>query len=274
MLSKSRISPDKPKVTSNETNAIAADCNNILAFLQTIAVKLPRVETGPLSLRADKWAKDWFRKWFSHHLAPLTTPISSTPHDYLVLKGLLIDVASWLQNEEATHPVIWAQLRVDQDTKGWDRLPPMSQRVILAVISLEGLNILSALSRSINILSINTMQMWYKRIVPWPTKVIISTHWHTSSETSYRATSWRYLNWTLPQGYPPSKPLHNRPSQKMKSSMRCWSRSYWMWDSTVYPRNSMGSFWSNGSTWLKTCIAPKQHKEPCAGLWGLLGNWS
>ena len=60
--------PGKAKQASAETAAaetlasVAADCNDVLAFLQAIVVKSPRVIAAPLSLRADKKARVWFQR--------------------------------------------------------------------------------------------------------------------------------------------------------------------------------------------------------------------
>ena len=61
------------------TEKIAADCNNILAFLQAIVVKAPQVSDVPLFLRADKRVGAWFRRFSAHHIAPLSRPLAATP---------------------------------------------------------------------------------------------------------------------------------------------------------------------------------------------------
>ena len=45
---------------------------------------------------------------------------------------VLIDVATRLHMAEALRPVVAAQRETDKETKGWYRLPPTAQRVILA----------------------------------------------------------------------------------------------------------------------------------------------
>ena len=58
-----KANPGKAKQASDETAAaetlatIEDDCDNVLAFLQAVAVKYPRVIAAPLSLRAEKRAR-------------------------------------------------------------------------------------------------------------------------------------------------------------------------------------------------------------------------
>ena len=115
-------------------------------------------------------------------------------------------------------------------------------------------------------------QLWYW-ILPWPTQVTISISWCHYSKTSSRATSWQYLNWTLLQGYPPSSSLHNWPSQKIYSII----------DVVPVPirygtgPHIKGRVWGVSSPTVPHgshhAIATKYHKEICAGVRGLLGNW-
>ena len=81
-------------------------------------VKAPRVVTAPLSLHVYKRAKNWFIKWYTRHISLLATPPTDTQQYHSVLTGVLSNVAVWIQNTEALHPVISAQSRVDQETKG------------------------------------------------------------------------------------------------------------------------------------------------------------
>ena len=57
---------DKKSAASRDTDIMTADCDTVLDFLQAVAVKAPRLEATPLSLRADKRARDWFHKWSTH----------------------------------------------------------------------------------------------------------------------------------------------------------------------------------------------------------------
>ena len=45
---------------SKVTDSIAADCDNILVFLQAVALKAPRVAAVPLSLITDKLVRGLF----------------------------------------------------------------------------------------------------------------------------------------------------------------------------------------------------------------------
>ena len=48
------------------------------------------------------------------------------------LTSVLTDVSTRLKNAEALRPVVAAHCEAEKETKGWDRLPPTAQRVILA----------------------------------------------------------------------------------------------------------------------------------------------
>ena len=60
------------------------------------------------------------------------------PQDHLGLTGVLTDVATRLHTAEAIRPVIAAQSKAEKETKGWDRLPPTAQRIILAASATTG----------------------------------------------------------------------------------------------------------------------------------------
>ena len=79
-------------------DAIASGCNNFLDFLQAVSVKTFWVEADPLSLRTDKRESNWFRRWSSHHLDPLTTPLIAAPQDQSGLMLVLSDVTIRIQN--------------------------------------------------------------------------------------------------------------------------------------------------------------------------------
>ena len=104
----------KSAMARGVTDEIAADCDNIIAFLQAVAVKAPRVAAVPLSLRVDKRAWAWFRRWSAHHLSPLYTPINAAPQHHSELTGVLSDAATWLQKTESLRPVVAAQRNVDR----------------------------------------------------------------------------------------------------------------------------------------------------------------
>ena len=56
-INKGRIQDQKKYVTARDaTDGIAADRNDVLAFLREVALKAPRVLEAPLSLQADKRA--------------------------------------------------------------------------------------------------------------------------------------------------------------------------------------------------------------------------
>ena len=53
----------KDAMARDATEIITADCDNILAFLQAVALKSPRIQAAPLLLRADKRETGWFLQW-------------------------------------------------------------------------------------------------------------------------------------------------------------------------------------------------------------------
>ena len=105
----SRANPDKAKKASAKTAAantlatIADYCDDVLAFLQAVAVKSTRVLAAPLSLCADKHAHVWFQQWTD---ANLPKPPTLAPQDHLGLTGVLTDVTTRFHTAEALHP--WA----------------------------------------------------------------------------------------------------------------------------------------------------------------------
>ena len=66
------------------------------------------------------------------------------------LKVVLTDVATRLQNAEALRPVVAAQREAEKETKGWDRLPPTAQRVILEASATNGTYIPTSLPPTIH----------------------------------------------------------------------------------------------------------------------------
>ena len=87
----------KMKQASAETAAaetlatISDSFDDVLALLQAVAVKSPRVLAVPLSLRADKRARVWFQQWTD---ANLPKPPTLAPQDHLGLTGVLTDVTT------------------------------------------------------------------------------------------------------------------------------------------------------------------------------------
>ena len=63
-----------------ETDTISDYCDKVLAFFQYVAMKSPRVTAVPMSLHAGKRARDWFRRWSSHHITPPQQPLPSPRH--------------------------------------------------------------------------------------------------------------------------------------------------------------------------------------------------
>ena len=138
------------------TDEIAADCDNIIVFLQVVALKsrqvqaAPRVQAALLSLRADKRATRSFRQWRDSKLKLQALPNKAAPQDHSGLTGFLIEVATHLQNAKSLCPVIAAQREADREKRGWYRLLSTSQRVILSASTANRLTILSAPPPSIH----------------------------------------------------------------------------------------------------------------------------
>ena len=88
----------------------------------------------PLSLRADKHGRVWFCRWADTNLP---TPPKRVSQYHTGITGVLTNVVTSFQTTEALHPTIAAQHEVENETKGWDRLPLMAQRVILAASAIN-----------------------------------------------------------------------------------------------------------------------------------------
>ena len=71
----------------------------------------------------------------------LPKPPTPASQDHMGLTDVLTDVATRLHTAEALRPVVAAQCEMDKETKGWDHLPPTSQRFILAVSATIGTSI-------------------------------------------------------------------------------------------------------------------------------------
>ena len=65
------------------------------------------------------------------------------------LTGVLNDVGTRLHTAEALRPIVDAQREAEKETKGWDRLPPTAQRVILAASATTGTSIPTSLPPTI-----------------------------------------------------------------------------------------------------------------------------
>ena len=105
---------DGKSVARQDTDAIVYYCDSVVALLQSVAVKLPRVASSPLYLLAYKNTQGWFCRWYYHHLAPLSTPLAPTPQDHPLITGFLSNVAKQLQNSESLCPVVAVQRKVDK----------------------------------------------------------------------------------------------------------------------------------------------------------------
>ena len=102
-------------------DTIVDNCDDVMAFLQVVAVKFPQVPAALFSLCAEKRARVWFQQWTDVNLPNPPTP---APQDHLGLTGVLTDVVTRLHTDKALRPVVAAQRESEKKTKGWDRLPP------------------------------------------------------------------------------------------------------------------------------------------------------
>ena len=73
----------------------------------------------------------------------LPTPPKPDPQDHMGITGVLTDMATRLHTAEALCPIAIAQRKAGNETKGWDRLPPTDQRVILTESATNGTSILT-----------------------------------------------------------------------------------------------------------------------------------
>ena len=113
----SKAKPGKTKQSSAKTATaetfatIADNCDDVLAFLQDIAIKFTRVLASPLSLHAEKRARIWSQQWTDVNL---TKPPTPAPRDHLGLTGVLTNAATWLHTSEALRLVVSAQRKAEK----------------------------------------------------------------------------------------------------------------------------------------------------------------
>ena len=103
------------QATAETLATITEDCDEVLAFLQAVSVKYPRVIADPLSLRADKRLRVWFRLWTEVNLPTSTNP---APQDHMGLTGVLDDLSTRLHTAEALRPVVSTQRKAERETWG------------------------------------------------------------------------------------------------------------------------------------------------------------
>ena len=112
------------QATADMLTNISDDCNNVLDLIQAVTVKSKKIIAAPLYLRTDKRACVWFRRWT---YVNLPTPPKPAPQDHMGLTSVLTDMATWLHIAEALRLVTAAKREVENETKGWYRLPPTAQ---------------------------------------------------------------------------------------------------------------------------------------------------
>ena len=135
---------EKSVMACNAMEKIAADCDDILSFLQAVAVKAQQFADIPLLMCAGKRAQAWFYRCLAHHLASLFTPVTAAPQDHSILTRVLINVTKRLHNVEYLCPIVAVYCEDDRDMRGWDHLPLTLQLVILAASANNSLTIPSA----------------------------------------------------------------------------------------------------------------------------------
>ena len=111
------------------------------------SVKSARVLAAPLSVCVDKRTRVWFQQWIDVNLSK---PPTLAPQDHWGLTGVLTDMATRLHTAKAVCPVVVAQREAEKETKGWDRLPPTAQHVILAASVTTGTSIPTSLPPTIH----------------------------------------------------------------------------------------------------------------------------
>ena len=80
----------------------------------------------------------WFQRWIDVNLPKPPTPASQ---DHLGITGILTYVATRLHTVVALRPVVATHREAEKETKGWDHLPPIAKRVILAANATTGTSI-------------------------------------------------------------------------------------------------------------------------------------
>ena len=73
----------------NAIVGIAAECDNVLAFLQVVSLKATQVLAAPLSLQAYTCARNWFHQWENRHVTQHPTHHKSALHDHSGLTRVL-----------------------------------------------------------------------------------------------------------------------------------------------------------------------------------------
>ena len=82
---------------------ITDNCDDVLNFLQDVAVKSPRVTAAPLYLCVENHERAWLRRCTDTNLP---TPPKLSPQDHMGLTGVLTNAATRLQTSEALRPVV------------------------------------------------------------------------------------------------------------------------------------------------------------------------
>ena len=129
---------------------IIADYDDVLLFLQMVALKAPQVLAAPLLMKADKNVTSWFLQWTDSHLKHHITNQKKALQDHSILTGFLSEVATRFQNTESLRSIVTYQREADREMHGWYRLPPTAQRLILTERAVGGINITLAPSTSIH----------------------------------------------------------------------------------------------------------------------------
>ena len=136
------------------------------------------------------------------------------------LTDVLTDVATRLHMVEALRPVVAAQRETDKETKGWDRLPPTAQRVILAASATTGTSIPKSppptIHRFLNARNVTALQANFSLTYTGNNLYLPTSFCQTTS----KGTSWPFPILTYLRDFLPSSPLHLPQDQRTPSRGR------------------------------------------------------
>ena len=123
-------------------------------------------------------------------------PTKTPPKDHMGLTGVQTDVAKRLQTAEPLCLVVAAQREAEKETKGWGRLPPTAQCVILAASATNGTSIPTlpppTTNRFPNARNATALQAGFS--LTYAGKIF--TYPLPSVRPSSKGTSWPYRNRT------------------------------------------------------------------------------
>ena len=123
-------------IASNITVIIAANCDDVLAFLQEVALKATQVLAEPLLLQSYMHETSWFRQWVVRNLKQPAPQNTIAPQYQSSIMGFLSEVVTRLKNAEGLCPVVASEHDADMI------LPHTDTQVIIADSVVNRLTIL------------------------------------------------------------------------------------------------------------------------------------